>query len=130
MPNAEIAAIVDAAPGQLRDVVRILCAQITDLHPDATMLAWPKQRILSYGFGPRKMSEHYAYIGVHARHVNLGFYYGAALPDPDALLEGTGKNLRHIKLRDVASATSPPVRRLLKHAMRDLRARSGGPTRH
>jgi hypothetical protein len=30
-----------------------------------------------YGVGPKKMSEHYAYLAVHPRHVNLGCNYGA-----------------------------------------------------
>jgi hypothetical protein len=47
------------------------------------------------------MTEHYAYIGVQKSHVNLGFYYGAILPDPDGLLEGRGKKLRHLKIRSL-----------------------------
>lgn len=40
------------------------------------------------------------YVAVHARHVNLGFRYGALLDDPDGLLEGTGKQMRHVKVSD------------------------------
>jgi hypothetical protein len=40
-----------------------------------------------------------AFCGVvaYARHVNLMFYYGAALPDPHGVLTGTGKQMRHIR---------------------------------
>ena len=53
--------------------------------------------------------------------MNLGFYHGAMLPDPDGLLDGTGKRLRHVKIRDVATAKSPAVARLLRAAIADRR---------
>jgi len=65
------------------------------------------------------MSEHYAYIGVQGSHVNLGFYHGASLSDPDGLLEGTGKELRHIKIRSVADAGRAGVTELLNQAIAD-----------
>jgi len=67
------------------------------------------------------MSEHYAYLSVHASHVNLGFYHGAALKDPSGILVGTGKRLRHVKLRGLAEARRPAVRRLLKGAIAERR---------
>ncbi len=41
----------------------------------------------------------FAYVGAFTRHVNVGFFMGAFLPDPHGLLEGTGKRMRHVKLR-------------------------------
>ena len=67
------------------------------------------------------MSEHYAYIAVHAAHVNLGFYHGAGLKDPAGLLEGTGKRLRHISFADVASTKRGAVSALLREAIADRR---------
>jgi hypothetical protein len=65
------------------------------------------------------MTEHYAYIGVQGSHVNLGFYHGASLPDPAQLLEGTGKELRHVKLRSVADSERPAIAALLREAIAD-----------
>jgi hypothetical protein len=39
------------------------------------------------------------YVNAFTAHVNVGFFLGAHLPDPAGLLEGTGKNMRHVKLR-------------------------------
>lgn len=50
---------------------------------------------------------------VMKKYVNLQFFRGAHLEDPDGLLEGTGKDLRHIKLRKVAEARSKSVARVL-----------------
>ena len=53
---------------------------------------------------------------VAKEHVLLGFMRGAILHDPDKLLEGTGKHLRHVKLRSVADVRRPGVRSLLEEA--------------
>ena len=47
------------------------------------------------------MSDACLYLMPHKAWVNLGFYQGVTLPDPLRLLEGTGKALRHVKLRGV-----------------------------
>ena len=41
----------------------------------------------------------FAYVNVFKSHVNVGFYLGALLDDPKHLLEGSGKRMRHVKLR-------------------------------
>src|ERR1700691_4458525 len=41
----------------------------------------------------------FGYVNVFTSHVNVGFFHGAALPDPARLLEGSGKFMRHVKLR-------------------------------
>lgn len=44
------------------------------------------------------------YLAPQSGYVNLGFYYGAGIPDPAGILEGSGKRMRHIKIRSVAAA--------------------------
>ena len=41
----------------------------------------------------------FAYVDAFTAHTNIGFYHGAALPDPAGLLTGSGKRMRHLKLR-------------------------------
>jgi hypothetical protein len=53
---------------------------------------------------------------VAKEHVVFGFVRGAMLRDPEKLLEGTGKYLRHVKLRSVADVRQPGVRSLLEQA--------------
>ncbi|MGH8225653.1 MAG: hypothetical protein ACRER1_05840 [Gammaproteobacteria bacterium] len=111
--------ILATAKPELRVVCEALRRQITSLHGDLVEVVWPNQRIASFGVGPKKMTEHYAYIGVQNSHVNLGFYHGASLPDPQGILEGTGKKLRHVKICDISSSNSPPVVALLHAAIAD-----------
>ena len=49
-------------------------------------------------------------------HLSLAFLRGAMLPDPEKLLEGTGKGVRHVKLRSVADVKRPGVKRLIMEA--------------
>jgi hypothetical protein len=50
------------------------------------------------------------------RHVNLGFNYGAELPDPHKLLEGTGKMFRHVKIKSLAQLKDENLIELLRFA--------------
>ncbi len=117
--------ILTGAAPELCSICQSLRRSIASLHKGFVEVVWPRQKIASYGVGPKKMSEHYAYIAVQRSHVNLGFYHGAWLADPAGLLEGTGKNLRHVKLRDVASARRPAIKTLLQEAIADRMRLSG-----
>ena len=125
--HGTFAGIRRAAPPSLRPAADILRAIIRSLDRACVEVAWPRQRIASFGVGPRKMSEHYAYIGVHRSHLNLGFYHGASLEDPCGILEGAGKRLRHVKIRGVAAAQKPAIRALLAQAIEDRRRRPHDP---
>ncbi len=63
----------------------------------------------------------FAYVNAFARHVNVGFFNGAALGDPAALLEGTGKRMRHVKLRPAAPIDARALERLITAAYEDAR---------
>ena len=54
----------------------------------------------------------------HAGWVNLQLADGALLPNPDGLIEGTGKKIRHIKVRSAAAAATPPVRAAIRAQLR------------
>jgi Domain of unknown function (DU1801) len=82
-------------------------------------IAWPKQRIVSFGVGPKKMSQHHCYIAVYSTHINLGFYHGALLADPNGILEGAGKSLRHVKIGSLAMANNPALVELIHAAVID-----------
>ena len=56
------------------------------------------------------------YVATYTKRVNLGFWDGVDLPDPDGLLEGTGKRSRHVKIRDLAELARPGVRALIQSA--------------
>ena len=65
----------------------------------------------------------FAYVNVFASHVNVGFFQGASLPDPARLLQGTGRFMRHVKLRPGAAVNDANLSRLIDRAYADIKAR-------
>ena len=65
----------------------------------------------------------FGYVDVFTAHVNVGFFHGAALPDPARLLEGAGKCMRHVKLRPGTPVKATALSRLIETAYEDIKAR-------
>ncbi len=65
----------------------------------------------------------FAYVNAFRAHVNVGFFRGAELPDPNGLLEGTGKFMRHVKLRPDDGVDTAALRKLVTTAYTDMKER-------
>ena len=89
--------VLEAAPDAIEQLFRN--------HPSA----------LWYGRGP-KMADMVLYIAMASAHVNLGFCRGAAMADPDGVMEGAGKVMRHIKFRSEQDLQRPFLRRYVRAA--------------
>ena len=73
--------------------------------------------IIALHYGPtHRMKDGICYIGVIKDHVNLGFIRGSELADPQRILEGTGKQMRHIKIRNMSDLFRPAIRAYLQEA--------------
>lgn len=116
--------IVALAPAH-ETLLRALRALAFELHPGLVEVARPGDRAVSWGWGPKKMSEAYAYALPYTGHVNLGFYRGAFLPDPAGRLKGTGAALRHVSLQGAAELSDPAIRDLLLAAREERRVALG-----
>jgi hypothetical protein len=65
----------------------------------------------------------FAYVNVFTAHVNVGFFQGAALPDPARLLQGEGKFMRHVKLRPGTATDALALTNLIHIAYADIKDR-------
>src|ERR1051325_11192468 len=65
----------------------------------------------------------FGYVNVFKAHVNVGFFRGAEIADPQGLLEGTGKFMRHVKLRPEDEVEGAALRKLIEGAYRDMKRR-------
>ena len=65
----------------------------------------------------------FGYVDAFSAHVNVGFFFGAALGDPAGLLEGAGKRMRHVKLRWARPVNADALSELIVAAYRDIRLR-------
>lgn len=108
----------DAEPA-MRVLAQKARALLYRIDPEIVEVVWQRQKIAGYGVGPKKMSEHYGYISVHKAHINIGFNYGADLPDPKNMLDGAGKKLRHIKITSEKELAAPGLKALLRAAKKE-----------
>src|SRR5271156_5541095 len=65
----------------------------------------------------------FGYVNVFTSHMNVGFFHGAALPDPARLLQGSGKFMRHVKLRAGTATNDEALSGLIEAAYSDIKAR-------
>lgn len=110
MSNAKVDAWFDAIDPTQRRVLLALRDQILSVAPEATEeLKWSRPCYAN----ARGM---FCYLFSTKAYATLGFQNGAALDDPEGLLEGTGKDMRHIKFTQGRSPNDPSVVALLKQA--------------
>ncbi|MDN3648105.1 DUF1801 domain-containing protein [Reinekea marina] len=112
--------IITEAP--LKPIAKKLKALILSIDPSACEVVRMGDRAATYGVGAKKMSEGYCYILPHKSWVNLGFYQGAHLEDPASLLEGTGKNMRHVKVKSLEMCDLPAIKTLIIDSLRERRS--------
>ena len=65
----------------------------------------------------------FAYVNVFTAHVNVGFFRGAEIADPDGLLEGTGKFMRHVKLGPERDVDATALMKLIETGYTDMKSR-------
>jgi hypothetical protein len=65
----------------------------------------------------------FGYVNVFTSHVSVGFFQGASLPDPARLLQGTGKFMRHVKVKPGTATNVAALNRLIEAAYSDIKAR-------
>jgi len=92
--------------------------------PEANELIYDAYNAVSaaYSFSER-LQEAFCHVAVYASHVNLGFNHGAALPDADGILVGSGARIRHVEIHELADLRRPAIAVLVRAAAEERRAR-------
>ena len=75
---------------------------------------------IGYGWSER-LRDGVFHVAVYTNHVNLGFNFGASLPDPLGILEGKGNRIRHISISDLEALKRPEIRSYIQTALRVAR---------
>src|SRR4051812_15553938 len=84
--------------------------------PD-TEVVFEVKYTLTLWFGrPGKMKERTVYIAAFKSHINIGFLHGVELPDPQRVLKGAGKQMRHVQIKSPEDFESEPLAAVLKAA--------------
>ncbi len=116
-PHPKLLGFLEAYDPHISEIALALRELVLEEAPDASESIYQVYTVaIWFGFSG-KMKDMFCYITTNAEHVNLGFPRGSALPDPNRVLEGEGKSMRHIKLRSLRDVERPFVRRYIQTAM-------------
>ena len=118
-----VARWLESRPGELGSIARRWFEQMRRCGPDVRELLHDGCPVVCVEDAP------FAYVNAFTAHVNVGFFHGASLSDPAGLLEGSGKYMRHVKLKAGSAIDGASLQALIAAAYLDIaaRLRSGRP---
>src|SRR3954465_7982864 len=116
-PRKQLEAMIAPFEPEIASIARGALARLRRLLPGAVEMVYDNPYALVVGFGATaKASEAVVSIAVFPRKVSLCFIWGATLPDPGGLLQGSGSQVRNIRITAPGDLDTPKVRRLIRAA--------------
>ena len=104
-------------PPAMARLTRAVLAKMRRMHPGATELVYDKSRSLVIGFCTTdRASSAINSIGVYRKWINVYFFAGDALPDPEGLLQGSGSMVRTVRITDAKELDRPALKTLIANA--------------
>ena len=117
-PDPQLLGFLTTYDRTIADLALALRGIIIEEAPNASEYVYQVYTVaIWFGFTGKMKDAWFCYITTHAEHINLGFPYGAVLPDPNRVLEGEGKTNRHIPFRSLSDLERPFVRRYIQAAI-------------
>lgn len=121
MSDEAIEAFFSGYSANVQAISRALRAMVLRAMPGVREVLVARQNHIGYGVSD-SMGDRICYLCPMKDYVRLGFMFGGTLPDPEHLLEGEGKRLRHVKVRSAEAAQDPAVERLVAAAWAEAEA--------
>ena len=116
--SQELDRIIAKQPPEMAKLTRAVLAKMRARLPGATELVYDKKRSLVVGFCPDDRASHVINsIATYSKWINLYFFEGDNLPDPEGLLQGSGVAVRHIRITDAKDLDRPAVKALIAAAL-------------
>ncbi len=117
-PEERLAGFIAKYTPEIGAWARAALAKMRARLPGAVELVYDNYNALAIAFGPtERASEAILSIALYPRWISLFFLDGVNLPDPQKLLRGSGKKVRHIVLEDAAALDRPAVQALIARAL-------------
>jgi hypothetical protein len=124
VPNpSDVDAFLALYPSAVKDIALAARRLVAETVPNATETVDRSARLVGYGYGPG-YNDTICTLLMSKTGVKVGIARGTELPDPDRLMQGTGKVHRHVPLRTVADVANPGLKQLLEAAVAAWRQRS------
>jgi hypothetical protein len=115
-PTEPVRAWLENLPAEKKSIIEALRRLIASVAPEADEIIY--HNALEYG-PTDSIFYPICYITVFKTHLNLGFFFGGFLLDPEKLLVGSGKRMRHIKIRSLQECENLAITNLLAQAWAD-----------
>jgi hypothetical protein len=123
-PDTRLLGFLAVYDPHVRELALSLRRMVLEAAPDAIESIYDAYNAVAIGFSfTGRLKDSFCHIAAYARHVNLGFNRGASLADPQRVLEGTGKLIRHIRMVRESDLAAPFLPRYLQAAITQV----GGP---
>ena len=117
-PEEQLASFIAKYTPEIGAMARAALARMRSRLPGAIELVYDNYNALAIGFSPTERASDVVFsITLYPRWVSLFFFRGADLPDPQKLLKGSGKQVRHIVLDSAADLDKPAVKALMDRAL-------------
>ncbi|HEX8842773.1 MAG TPA: hypothetical protein VF757_10805 [Sphingomicrobium sp.] len=116
--QAQLDSFIDKFTPEVATLTRELLRKMKRRVPGATIMVYDNYNALAIGFGPtEKASQAVLSLAVMPRWVTLCFLYGVGLPDPHGILNGSGTQVRHVRLHTAEAFDDPRVQDLIDAAL-------------
>jgi hypothetical protein len=116
---AQLNAIIARRPPEMAKLTRAVLAKMRTRLPGAVEMVYDKKNALVIGFcSAERASSAINSIAVYSKWINLYFFEGDTLPDPERLLQGTGSMVRSIRVTGAAELDRPAVKALIAEALK------------
>ena len=121
-PARQLAGFIAKFDARVGKLIRSTRSAVRRRLPTATEIVYDNYNFLALGFcSSERPSDCVVSLAANAKGVGLCFYYGATLPDPDGILQGSGNQARFIRLESAETLAKPAVEALLKAAVRQAK---------
>lgn len=115
----QLNAIIDRQTAGMAKLTRAVLARMRNRLPGAVEMVYDKKNSLVIGFcSAERASNVINSIAVYSKWINLYFFEGDTLPDPEGLLQGTGSMVRSIRITTPADLDRPAVKALIAEALK------------
>jgi hypothetical protein len=118
-PAAQLASFIAKFDPRIVRLIRAARPALRERMPTANELVYDNYNFLVMGYcSTERPSDCIVSLIADAQGIGLSFYYGATLPDPDKLLQGSGNQNRFIRLESAARLADPQVESLINAAIK------------
>jgi hypothetical protein len=120
-PNRELLSYLGPYGPHISNLTLALRDVVLEEAPDAIeSISKGYALAIGFSFTGKPLKDGFCHIVAYSSHINLGFNRGALLPDPNRVLMGKGKSIRHVTIRDQEELERPFIRRYLQAAMEQV----------